>query len=200
MNKERLEAFSDGLFSVVITIMVLELVAPVGQTTLGALRELLPIFLSYVLSFVYGAIFWINHHHLLAVTRRVNGGILWANLNFLFWLSLMPFFTNWVDTNHAAPVPVAAYGVSLLMVVASYRLLEHILFRVHRANALIVTTLRPGRREKISIVAFLVAICLAFVYPFVSMGIYIAVAIIWFFPEPGFEDALANKDICDLEN
>lgn len=198
MNKSRLEAFSDGLFAVVITIMVLELDAP-SDVTLASLVPLIPVFLSYVLSFIYGSIFWINHHHLLAATRRINSAVLWANLNFLFWLSLIPFFTSWVDENHISPVPVAAYGVSLFMVVASYRILELVLFKVHDADALLVRILRPGRREKVSMIAFLVAIPLAFVHSFVSLGIYVFVAAIWFMPERALEHALARYDICDLK-
>lgn len=197
MNKSRLEAFSDGLFAVVITIMVLELDAP-SDVTLSSLVPLIPIFLSYVLSFIYGSIFWINHHHLLAATRRVSSGVLWANLNFLFWLSLIPFFTSWVDENHVSSIPVAAYGLSLFMVVASYRILELVLFKIHDADALLVRILRPGRREKLSMWAFLVAIPLAFVHPFVSLGIYIFMAAIWFMPERALERALARRDICDV--
>ena len=197
MNKSRLEAFSDGLFAVVITIMVLELDAP-SDVTLSSLVPLIPIFLSYVLSFIYGSIFWINHHHLLAATRRVSSGVLWANLNFLFWLSLIPFFTSWVDENHVSSIPVAAYGLSLFMVVASYRILELVLFKIHDADALLVRILRPGRREKLSMWAFLVAIPLAFVHPFVSLGIYIFIAAIWFMPERALERALARRDICDV--
>lgn len=197
MNKSRLEAFSDGLFAVVITIMVLELDAP-SDVTLSSLVPLIPIFLSYVLSFIYGSIFWINHHHLLAATRRVSSGVLWANLNFLFWLSLIPFFTSWVDENHVSSIPVAAYGLSLFMVVVSYRILELVLFKIHDADALLVRILRPGRREKLSMWAFLGAIPLAFVHPFVSLGIYIFIAAIWFMPERALERALARRDICDV--
>lgn len=197
MNKSRLEAFSDGLFAVVITIMVLELDAP-SDVTLSSLVPLIPIFLSYVLSFIYGSIFWINHHHLLAATRRVSSGVLWANLNFLFWLSLIPFFTSWVDENHVSSIPVAAYGLSLFMVVVSYRILELVLFKIHDADALLVRILRPGRREKLSMWAFLVAIPLAFVHPFVSLGIYIFIAAIWFMPERALERTLARRDICDV--
>lgn len=198
MKKTRLEAFSDGLFAVVITIMVLELDAPIG-VSVGALAPLIPVFLSYVLSFVYGAIFWINHHHLLAATRRINSGVLWANLNFLFWLSLIPFFTSWVDENHVSSVPVAAYGMALFMVFASYRLLELVLFKAHDADALLVKILRPGRREKVSMIALIVAIPLAFLHPFVSLGVYVFVACMWILPEKALERALANKDICELE-
>jgi len=197
MNKSRMEAFSDGLFAVVITIMVLELNAPM-DAGVKSLAPLIPIFLSYVLSFIYGAIFWINHHHLLAATRKINGPVLWANLNFLFWLSLIPFFTAWVDENHAAAVPVAAYGGALFMVVASYRLLELVLFRIHDADALLVRILRPGRREKFSMWAFLVAVPIAFIQPYVSLAIYVIVALVWFMPERALEHALAKKDICEV--
>lgn len=197
MNKSRMEAFSDGLFAVVITIMVLELNAPM-DAGVKSLAPLIPIFLSYVLSFIYGAIFWINHHHLLAATRKINSPVLWANLNFLFWLSLIPFFTAWVDENHAAAVPVAAYGGALFMVVASYRLLELVLFRIHDADALLVRILRPGRREKFSMWAFLVAVPIAFIQPYVSLAIYVIVALVWFMPERALERALAKKDICEV--
>lgn len=190
MNTERLAAFSDGLFSVMITIMVLELRVPIGQISWGVFGEMMPMLLTYVLSFVYGGIFWINHHYLLAATRRVNSGILWANLNFLFWLTLIPFVTAWVDENQVAPVPVATYGGVLLMVILSYRLLEHVLFRAHHGNALIVRTLRQGLRERVSILALMVAIALSFVAPYAAVAIYVAIAIMWVLPDRELEEAL----------
>ncbi len=193
MKKDRLESFSDGLFSVVITIMVLELNAPI-QTALESLKPLMPIFLSYLLSFIYGTIFWINHHHLLAATRVINSTVIWANMNFLFWLSLMPFFTSWVDENHAAAMPVAAYGVSLLTIVVSYRILELILFKLHDANAPIVKILKPGKREKVSIILFLIAIPIAFANSYAALIIYIIIACIWFMPQKALEKALMNRD------
>lgn len=193
MKKDRLESFSDGLFSVVITIMVLELNAPI-QTALESLKPLMPIFLSYLLSFIYGTIFWINHHHLLAATRVINSTVIWANMNFLFWLSLMPFFTSWVDENHAAAMPVAAYGVSLLTIVVSYRILELILFKLHDADAPIVKILKPGKREKVSIILFLIAIPIAFANSYAALIIYIIIACIWFMPQKALEKALMNKD------
>ncbi len=195
MNKSRLEAFSDGLFAVVITIMVLELNAPIG-VSLKSLGPLVPIFLSYVLSFIYGAIFWINHHHLLAATCKINSGVLWANLNFLFWLSLIPFFTSWVNENHASSIPVAAYGTSILMVFVSYRILELVLFRANDESALVVKILRPGGREKISIAAMVAAVGLAFMHPFVALAIYIAVAAMWILPERALDRAIVNQKIC----
>ncbi len=182
MEKSRLEAFSDGVFAIIITIMVLGLDAP-DQVTFAAICSRLPAFLTYVLSFVYVAIFWINHHLLLSATRRINTGVLWANINFLFWISLVPFFTAWVDEHHAAPVPVAAYGIIFLMCVASYRLLERILFKTHDSTAPIVQILRPGRREKVSIVAFIVAILMSAVHPFISLVIYIIIAGFWIVPD-----------------
>lgn len=198
MNKARLVSFSDGLFSVVITIMVLELNAPIG-TTIKSLAPLVPIFLSYVLSFVFGAIFWINHHHLLSATRKINSVVLWANLNFLFWMSLIPFFTAWVDENHAGAVPVAAYGVSLFMVFAGFRILQRTLFRLHDEDSLMVRLWRPGRRTRMSLGALIVAVPLAFWQPYLSLGIYVFVALIWVWPERDFEKAMADKDICQIK-
>ncbi len=192
MNKSRLEAFSDGLFAVVITIMVLELEAPSG-VTLRSLGPLIPIFLSYLLSFVFGAIFWVNHHHLLAATQRVNTTVLWANLNFLFWLSLIPFFTAWVDENHVSAVPVAAYGAVLFAVFASYRILELVLFRAHDANAPVVKILRPGRREKFTLLTILLGIALSFAHPFISLAMYIAVAFVWVQPDKRLEKVEMRK-------
>lgn len=191
MNTSRLAAFSDGLFAVIITIMVLELQAPIGWT-LGALTPLIPIFLSYVLSFVYGAVFWINHRYLLQATRRLSNGVLWANLNFLFWLSLIPFFTAWVDENHFNPVPVAAYGAALVCVFVSYRVLELILLRIHDADAPIVRGLRSGIREKASILILIVAACVAFIHPLISMAIYIGVAVWWMRPSKSLRRAMAE--------
>ncbi len=196
MKKTRLEAFSDGLFSVVITIMVLELVAPQG-VTLQSLGPQIPIFLSYALSFVYGAIFWVNHHHLLAATKRINTHVLWANLIFLFWVSLIPFCTSWINENHVSPVPVAAYGVVMFMVFASYRILELVLFRIHDANAPIVKILRPGYREKTSMVAMIMGVILAFAHPFIALGIYIAITVMWVRPERALEKLLTRNNAPD---
>ena len=147
-------------------------------------------FLTYVLSFIYGAIFWINHHYLLAATRRINSTILWANINFLFWLTLLPFFTAWVDENQAAPIPVAAYGGLLLVIILSYRLLERVLFRAHHGNAVIVRTLRHGDRERASIITLLIALGLSMSYPYASVALYIGVALMWILPDRDLEQAL----------
>ena len=191
MNKERLEAFSDGLFAVVITIMVLQLNVP-HDVSWRALGPLVPIFLSYVLSFVYGAIFWVKHNHLLAVSQRITNWVLWANLNFLFWISLVPFFTAWVDENHLAPVPVAAYGMSLFMVVASYRLLQIALMRAHGANSAVVRILRAAQRERLSMIALFFSSLMAFVHPVISMTVYIIVAISWMLTKREMRRALAS--------
>lgn len=196
MKKSRLEAFSDGLFAVAITIMVLALDAPRG-VTIASLGALVPLFLSYVLSYIYIAIFWINHHHLLAATRRINSAVLWGNLHFLFWVSLIPFFTAWVDENHAAPVPVAAYGIVLMMCFVAYRLLEILLIRAHDSNAIIFKALKPGRRENPSIVAFVFAVLMAAVHPFFSLGIYILIAAVWMRPHPRLEKMLGYADVCE---
>lgn len=196
MRKSRLEAFSDGLFAVAITIMVLALAVP-RDVSFGALGQMVPVFLSYVLSYIYVAVFWINHHHLLAATRRINSAVLWGNLHFLFWVSLIPFFTAWVDENHAAPVPVAAYGVVLMMCFVAYRVLEILLIRAHDSNSVIVRALRPGRRENPTIIAFVVAILMSAVHPFLSLAVYIVIAIIWVRPHPRLERLLGYDDICD---
>ena len=196
MNKGRLEAFSDGFFAVIITIMVLELQAPHG-VTVRALAPLVPIFLSYVLSFVYGAIFWVKHHHLLAISNKINNWVLWANMNFLFWMSLVPFFTAWVDENHVAPVPVAAYGASLFMVVMSYRLLEIALMRAHGAAAAVRRVLGRGVREKVSMAILACGAAVAFVHPMISMGVYIVVALVWARTLPAMREELYSGDDVD---
>lgn len=198
MNKSRLEAFSDGLFAVAITIMVLALDVP-RNVSFAALGRLVPVFLSYVLSYIYVAVFWINHHHLLAATRRINSAVLWGNLHFLFWVSLIPFFTAWVDENHVAPVPVAAYGVVLMMCFVAYRILEMLLIRAHDSNAVIVRALQPGRRENPTIIAFVVAILMSAVHPFASMAVYIAIAVVWLRPHPRLERLLGYGDVCDIK-
>lgn len=199
MNKARLEAFSDGLFAVAITIMVLALDVP-HTVTFGALVRMLPLFLSYMLSYVYVAVFWINHHHLLAASRRINSAVLWGNLFFLFWVSLIPFFTAWVDENHAAPVPVAAYGVVLMMCFVAYRVLEILLIRAHDSNAVIVRALQPGRRENPTIIAFAVAILMSAVHPFIALATYILIAAIWVRPHPRLEKLLGYTDVCSADN
>jgi uncharacterized membrane protein len=189
MGKGRLEAFSDGVIAVIITIMVLELKVPHG-TELGALVPLLPVFLSYVLSFVYVAIYWNNHHHMLHACQRINGRALWANMHLLFWLSLVPFVTGWVNENHFAALPVALYGFVLLMAGVAYYLLERILIAHHSEDSALARAVGKDFKGLASVFLYVVAIALAFVNPWVSCAVYVLVAVMWFIPDPRIERAL----------
>lgn len=193
MTKGRLEAFSDGVLAIIITIMVLELQAPEG-TNFRDLLPIIPIFLSYVLSFIYVAIYWINHHHVLMAANRISSKVLWANINLLFWISLIPFTTSWVDENHIEPVPVATYGITLLMCGISFRLFEKALMEVHDKKTTLVKVLEKGWKEKYSILIYLAAIPMAFVHPFISIFCYILVALFWFIPNQELERQLGNED------
>lgn len=189
MNKGRLEAFSDGVLAIIITIMVLEMKAP-DETTLKALVPVLPVFFSYVLSFAYVAIYWVNHHHLFQATQSISTAVLWANMHLLFWLSLIPFVTSWLGENHLEPVPVAFYGGVLFMSAVAFRILERSLIRSHDDKAPITQTLSTGRKEWISIVVYLFSIPLAFVHIAISIACYVIVAGIWFIPAKGLERAV----------
>lgn len=189
MHKNRLESFSDCVLSIIITIMVLELKAP-SRADLSALLELVPTFLSYVLSFLFLAIYWNNHHHLLHTVRRVNGSILWGNIHLLFWLSLIPFTTAWLDSNPVAAAPIALYGFVLLMSAASFTLLKRIIIHAHGADDLLGRALRGDMRGKISLLIYLSAIGLAFFAPLVSHLLYLAVALIWVVPDRRIEQVL----------
>ncbi len=189
MGKGRLEAFSDGVIAVIITIMVLELKVPHG-TDLAVLAPLASVFLSYVLSFVYIGIFWNNHHHMLHAVQRINGRALWANLHLMFWLSLIPFVTGWVNENHFAAVPVALYGVVLLMSGASYYLFERVLIAHHPEDFPLPRAIGKDLKGIISLLIYVVAVALSFVSPWVSCALYIFVAIMWFIPDPRIERAL----------
>jgi len=186
MTRNRLEAFSDGVIAIIITIMVLELRVPNGST-LSALRPLAPVFLSYVLSFVFIGIYWSNHHHLLQVVEHVSGRVLWANLHLLFWLSLIPFVTAWVGQNHFAAVPVALYGLVLLCSAVAYFILTRALLAIHPEDSLLATALGNDFKGKISIVLNLIAIPLAFLRPWLAIAIYIVVAVIWLVPDKRIE-------------
>ena len=192
MSKGRLEAFSDGVLAVIITIMVLEMKSPHG-TSLAALRPVVPVFLSYVLSFVYIGIYWSNHHHLLHATQRVNGATLWANLHLLFWLSLIPFTTAWVDENHFDPWPVAVYGTVLLLAAIAYYILTRALISLHGKGSGLATSIGRDRKGKISIAIYAAAIPLAFVKPWISGMCYVIVAIIWLIPDPRIERNVAQQ-------
>jgi len=186
MNKGRLEAFSDGVIAIIITIMVLELKVQHGSD-LSALRPMLPVFLSYVLSFIYVGIYWNNHHHLLQAARQVNGRILWANLHLLFWMSLFPFVTAWMGENHFAPWPVALYGAVLLCAGGAYFILARALIAHHGKDSVLALALGRDLKAKISITLYLVAIPLAFVNSWISCALYVFVAILWLVPDRRIE-------------
>ncbi len=190
MQKNRLEAFSDGVLAIIITIMVLELRPPKDKTDLAALVPLLQVFLSYVLSFIYLGIYWNNHHHMLHATKRVSGGILWANLHLLFWLSLFPFTTAWVGENHAESTPTALYGFVLLMAAVAYYVLQRTIIAREGHQSLLKAAIGPDWKGKLSPVLYLSAIPLAFVNPWIANGIYVFVALIWVIPDQRIERVL----------
>jgi uncharacterized membrane protein len=193
METNRLEAFSDGVLAIIITIMVLEMRAPHGAE-LSALRGLWPVLLSYVLSFVYLAIYWNNHHHMLAVTSRVNGAVLWANLHLLFWLSLVPFVTGWMGESRFAPAPTAVYGVVLLMAAMAYYILQGRILALEGRDSILARAIGSDWKGKISPVLYAVAIPAAFLHEAMALGIYGLVAVIWFIPDRRIERALAEAE------
>jgi uncharacterized membrane protein len=189
MTKGRMEAFSDGVFAVIITIMVLEMKAPNGPS-LMALRPVVPVFLSYILSFIYVGIYWNNHHHLLQAAQHVSGGILWANLHLLFWLSLTPFVTAWMGQNEFAPWPVALYGIVMLFAGTAYFILTRSLIAHHGKDSTLGASIGNDRKGRMSLAAYSVAIPLSFVQPWVACACYVGVAIMWLIPDPRIEKAL----------
>ncbi len=191
MGKARMEMFSDGVLAVVITIMVLELRPPHG-TEAGTLRPLLPVFLSYVLSFVFLGLYWNNHHHLLYSVRRVTGVILWANLHLLFWLSLVPFVTAWMGENPLGALPAALYGVVLLMAGVAYLILQRLILRSEGPQSVLAAALGPDIKGKISPLLCLLAIAAAFVQPVISYALYLLVVLMWLIPDRRIELALAQ--------
>jgi len=199
MNTTRLEAFSDAVIAILMTIMVLELKVPHGDS-FEALAPLLPVFLTYFLSFVYLAIYWNNHHHLLKATKKINGKILWANMNLLFWLSLVPFATGWMGENHYASLPTAAYGVVLLMAAIAYTILQSVIVHAEKdaGEPVIADAIGKDRKGKISQAFYIAAIPLAFVSPWISVALYVAVALIWLVPdrriEKKIDDEIENAD------
>jgi len=193
MEKDRLQAFSDGVIAILITIMVLELKIPAGHdySAHGSeLRKLEGIFFSYVLSFVFLGIYWNNHHHLLAATRRVNGAVLWANLHLLFWLSLFPFFTGWMGENHFAKLPTAAYGVVLFMAAIAYYVLKTTIIAAQGDDNPLAEAIGSDLKGKLSPVIYLVAIPLAFVNRWISLALYIVVALMWLVPDRRIESRI----------
>jgi len=189
MNKGRLEAFSDGVLAIIITIMVLELKIPHVPDFAG-LKPLLPVFISYVISFVYLGIYWNNHHHLLQSIKKISGKVLWANLHLLFWLSLVPFATGWMGENHFAPATVALYGSILLMAAIAYWILAHLLIKHHGKDSLLAHALGNDFKGKISIVIYLIAIPCAFFNQWISAGLFIFVALMWLVPDTRIEKAV----------
>jgi uncharacterized membrane protein len=193
MQKSRLEAFSDGVIAIIITIMVLELKVPHG-VDLAALQPLLPVFLSYVLSFIYVGIYWNNHHHLLHATKQIDGRILWANLHLLFWLSLFPFATGWVGENHLAPIPTAAYGLVLLMAAIAYYLLERLIIARQGRDSVLAAALGQDWKAVLSMTLYLLAMLLAFKSPQLASGLYVLVAVLWFLPDLRIERAVTKRE------
>jgi uncharacterized membrane protein len=191
MGKGRLEAFSDGVIAIIITIMVLELKVPRGDD-LAALSGLTPVFISYVLSFVFIGIYWNNHHHMLHAARQVSGPILWANLHLLFWLSLTPFVTGWMGENHFATLPVALYGAVLLMAAIAYYILSRALIRRHGAESVLATAVGADRKGKVSVLIYVIAIPLAFVSRWVAFGLYVLVAMMWLIPDRRIERTVST--------
>jgi uncharacterized membrane protein len=194
MDNKRLEAFSDGVLAIIITIMVLELKIPHG-TDLGSLKPLLPVFSSYVLSFIYLGIYWNNHHHLFHTTKRVSAGILWANLDLLFWLSLFPFSTAWAGENHVASTPTAVYGFVLLMAAIAYYVLQSTIIAHQGSNSLLAQAVGRDWKGKLSPVLYLAAIPLAFVSPWIANGLYAFVAFLWLIPDRRIERALQKNEM-----
>ena len=191
MKKNRVEAFSDGVIAIIITIMVLELKVPHGED-FETLTPLIPVFLSYVLSFVYLGIYWNNHHHMLNAVQSVTGAILWANLHLLFWLSLVPFATGWMGENHFAPVPSALYGLVLLMAGVAYLILQQQITKSQGPDSILKKPVRRDWKGKLSPVLYAAAIALAFRWEWITLGLYVLVALIWLIPDRRIEKILRS--------
>jgi len=193
MKANRLEAFSDGVLAIIITIMVLELKVP-HAVELAALKPVLPVLLSYVLSFIYLGIYWNNHHHLFQATEEVSGGILWANLHLLFWLSLFPFTTGWMGENHLAATPTAVYGFVLLMAAIAYYILQRTIIAKQGRESLLAKAVGSDWKGKLSPVLYLIAIPLAFVSSWIAGGLYVFVALLWLIPDPRIEREIEKHE------
>ncbi|HET8693336.1 MAG TPA: TMEM175 family protein [Aquabacterium sp.] len=193
MQKNRLEAFSDGVLAIIITIMVLEMKVP-HRANLGALQPLLPVFLSYVLSFVYVGIYWNNHHHLLHATRHVSGGVLWANLHLLFWLSLFPFVTGWMGENHFATLPSAVYGFVLFMAALAYYGLQSCIIAIGGPESTLKRALGSDWKGKISPILYLTGIVASFWLPWLAQCLYVGVALMWLVPDSRIERSLKHAE------
>jgi TMEM175 potassium channel family protein len=192
MKTSRLEAFSDGVLAIIITIMVLELKGP-ETVDLAALRPLVPHFVSYVLSFIYLGIYWNNHHHLFQAAKQVSGGVLWANLHLLFWLSLFPFTTGWIGENGLAPIPTAVYGFVLLMAAIAYYILERTIIANEGRDSLLARAVGKDWKAKLSLIIYLVAIPLAFVSSWIAGALYVFGALLWLIPDPRIERKLEKR-------
>jgi len=193
MKTTRLEAFSDGVLAIIITIMVLELKVP-HAVELAALKPVLPVLLSYVLSFIYLGIYWNNHHHLFQATEEVSGGILWANLHLLFWLSLFPFTTAWMGENHLAAIPTAVYGFVLLMAAIAYYVLQRTIIAKGGRDSLLAQAIGKDRKGKLSPLLYVAAIPLAFVSSWIAAGLYVFVALLWLIPDPRIEREIEKRE------
>ncbi len=193
MKTTRLEAFSDGVLAIIITIMVLELKVP-HAVELAALKPVLPVLLSYVLSFIYLGIYWNNHHHLFQATEEVSGGILWANLHLLFWLSLFPFTTAWMGENHLAAIPTAIYGFVLLMAAIAYYVLQRTIIAKEGRESLLAQAVGRDWKGKLSPLLYLAAIPLAFVSPLIAGGLYVFAALVWLIPDPRIEREIEKRE------
>ena len=193
MGKTRLEAFSDGVIAIIITIMVLELKAP-HEPTLEAVRPLLPVFLSYALSFLYVGIYWNNHHHMLHAARRVTGSILWANLHLLFWLSLIPFATAWMDENHYSPVPTMLYGAVLLMAAIAYWVLQHLIIKSEGSDSIVKRAIGTDWKGRLSPLAYLIAIVIAPWSTWLPQALFIGAALVWLIPDRRIENQLRERE------
>ncbi len=193
MNKHRLEAFSDGVLAIIITITVLSMSAPHGGARIADLKPVIPVFLSYVLSFVYLGIYWNNHHHMMYVADKVSGGVLWANLHLLFWLSLIPFVTAWMGENQFAAAPTSLYGVVLFMASLAYLLLQRCIVMVHGKDSVLARAIGKDFKGKLSALLYLAAIPLAFVRAWIAGAIYVLVALMWLIPDRRIERALLEQ-------
>ena len=190
MGKSRLEAFSDGVIAIIITIMVLELKVPHGDS-IDILWPLMPVLLSYVLSFIYVGIYWNNHHHLMHAVNHVNGAVLWANLHLLFWLSLIPFVSGWMGENHFTATPVAAYGIVLFMCAIAYAILVRCLTRHHSGNKLLAEAIGDDKKGLLSMLLYPLGVGLAFLHPWLGFSCYILVALIWLVPDRRIENRIS---------
>jgi uncharacterized membrane protein len=188
MKPNRLEAFTDGVLAIIITIMVLELKSP-EEPTIKSLLNRLPLFISYVISFMYVGIYWNNHHHLFQATKKINGKILWANLHLLFWLSLIPFATSWIGKNHEATIPLAAYGLVLIMCALAYTIMQNQIFRCEE-NEILKKAIGRDWKGKVSLVLYILGIILSFFNPWLAIGCYVIVAFLWLIPDQRIEKNL----------